>query len=590
MGVVYEAWHKPLERHVALKVLSTSVVNRANTVKRFFQEARAMARISHPRIVPVYEVASDGELPYFAMELVTGGSLKDALAAEPEGRFAPRRAAEIARDIADALAHAHELKILHRDVKPGNVLMSRDGTARLTDFGLVQQTDTATLTASDAIVGTPQYMSPEQVRSQKLDGRSDQFSLGSTLYEMLVGEAPFSAGTPVGVLRAIVDNQPVSIRKHRPQVPASLEAVVMRMLEKDPDRRYPDMGGAREDLERYLRGEAVEATLPGTVARAWRRLSSNRLALRYAMAFLVLAGAGAFYVIASEGWIGGANRYNTVVTEASIALRTGDAAGSESLLMSLTDEERNRPEILVLMAQVFQRKGGEENLEIALSHLGQAIAQEPGNLIYLEMAVQYCEEIEDYRQALDWLDDVRVVMQAGAADAEERKAVRAGLAFRRAVIIRRVVEQHMQQAATILDAVRGLQTPEGMGASFATSQVRDAEEERERARSQLSVARGALVLHHATHGRGYDSDREEVFLTALEAQLTEDPQQRGDLLDDRQAAQPRIPDADGSFVHCDILSFPARAGSRAAPRSCDRRRFPPPVPPRECAGCAARES
>ena len=161
MGVVYEAWHKPLERHVALKVLSTSVVNRANTVKRFFQEARAMARISHPRIVPVYEVASDGEMPYFAMELVTGGSLKDALSAEPQGRLAPRRAAEIARDIADALSHAHELKILHRDVKPGNVLMSRDGTARLTDFGLVQQTDTATLTATDAIVGTPQYMSPE---------------------------------------------------------------------------------------------------------------------------------------------------------------------------------------------------------------------------------------------------------------------------------------------------------------------------------------------------------------------------------------------------------------------------------------------
>ncbi|MFQ5749631.1 MAG: serine/threonine-protein kinase, partial [Planctomycetota bacterium] len=285
MGVVYDAYHEPLDRNVAVKVLTTGLAGRAITVKRFYQEARAMAQISHPNIVPVYEVGSEEGFPYFTMELVRGGSLKHLL--EREGPLPVRRAAEIALDVAEALLHAHRAELLHRDVKPGNVLLDENGTSRLTDFGLVRRTDSVTITASDALVGTPQYMSPEQVRGLKLDGRSDQFSLGTTLYEMLAGTPPFLGENPMSVLRAITELEPRSLASFRPDVPTALQAIVMRMMEKDRDRRYLDMEAVRADLARFLRGEAVEATLPSPVSRAWRRLRSNRLAWRFAVATLL---------------------------------------------------------------------------------------------------------------------------------------------------------------------------------------------------------------------------------------------------------------------------------------------------------------
>jgi len=354
MGVVYDAYHKPLDRNVAVKVLTTGLAGRAITVKRFYQEARAMAQISHPNIVPVYEVGSEEGFPYFTMELVRGGSLKQLL--EREGPLPVRRAAQIALDVAEALLHAHRAGLLHRDVKPGNVLLDENGTSRLTDFGLVRRTDSVTITASDALVGTPQYMSPEQVRGLKLDGRSDQFSLGTTLYEMLAGTPPFQGENPMSVLRAITELEPRSLASFRPDVPTALQAIVMRMMEKDRDRRYLDMEAVRADLARFLRGEAVEATLPGPVSRAWRRLRSNRLAWRFAVATLVIGGGVAAYITINERFAGQA-RVGQILMEARGELIGGRPEAARRLLDDLPASRKNTVEAILLRADILKQLG-----------------------------------------------------------------------------------------------------------------------------------------------------------------------------------------------------------------------------------------
>ena len=491
MGVVYEARHVPLDRSVAVKVLSPAFLGHGMTTQRFFREARAMAKISHPNIVPVFEVGGEGTLPYFTMELIPGGSLKEMLAEHKQ--LAPRRAAEIARDIGQALQHAHQAGILHRDIKPGNVLMDQEGVARLADFGLVRHNDGGTLTATDAIVGTPQYMSPEQVRSEPLDGRSDQFALGVTLYEMLAGRPPFEGDSPVSVLRSICDAEPVSLRKLRSELPGSLEAIVMRMLEKDPGRRYPDLAAANLDLERYLRGEAVEASLPGRITRSWRRLRSNRLAWRYAIA------TGCLAILAGAYWFNTERlrlqqTSNQTISDAATALRGGDADRAEELLQTLTQRQRNDPALLLLQAQVSQRRG---DVPAALAACEQAYALAPDDPAVSLFAVRTALDDEDFRSARQWMKRVRQL----PADADTDPAAIALLEIQ---IPRRYAES-------------AIETWEDQG---ATPEV---ERYRALAVLQLASARDALEAYRARFGETFPSRKEDAFIHALEALITRNP-------------------------------------------------------------------
>lgn len=251
MGQVYRARDTRLERTVALKVLPADMAPDPEHVARFMQEARIMARLDHPQVVPVWDVGSK-PVPYFAMELVEGRDLDRILA---QGVLAPRRAATIARDAARALHAVHQAGIVHRDLKPGNLLLDASGTVRLVDFGISRLVDAdVRLTQPGCTMGTPAYMAPEQVDRAlgEADARTDVYALGLLLYEMLVGDVPFRHEGLAGMLREIVFGNPMSPRKACPEVPPALDRVCLRATERKPDRRYPTAEAMADDLDLYL--------------------------------------------------------------------------------------------------------------------------------------------------------------------------------------------------------------------------------------------------------------------------------------------------------------------------------------------------
>jgi tetratricopeptide (TPR) repeat protein/predicted Ser/Thr protein kinase len=263
MGVVFEAVQKSLGRRVAIKVLPTSLALRKRTVKRFLREAEAMGRLSHENIVAVYDVGSIRNLHYFSMEYVEGPPLDRVLKAGP---VAIADAVQIGLDVAQALAHAHAQGVLHRDIKPGNLLRDRDKVV-LTDFGLARPLDaeeTGTMTESGDLVGTPLYMAPEQISgdAERTDGRADVWGLGVTLYELLTQRPPFTGPNAQGILNSILHKDPPLLRKVRDDVPRDLEAVILKCLEKDPARRYSGAAALVEDLQAVRDGRSVTASTP----------------------------------------------------------------------------------------------------------------------------------------------------------------------------------------------------------------------------------------------------------------------------------------------------------------------------------------
>ncbi len=299
MGVVFRAWHSGLAKEVALKVL-TLHATRPEARSRFFAEARAAARLRHANIVSVHDVGEERRVAYLAMELVEGEALAAKLAREK--RLAPRESATIAVKVARALAFAHAEGILHRDVKPGNVLLAR-GAPLLADFGLAKDSRTETadrLTETGAILGTPAYMSPEQARGELVDRRSDVYSLGVTLYELLTGNVPHTGSTPQ-VLHALlrgVPPKPPSRCVRWSRADDDLETICLRAMEHDLEDRYPSADALAEDLERYLEDEPILARRPGLVERArkWRR--RNRRLLRAVTGVATLSG---LVLVASGG-------------------------------------------------------------------------------------------------------------------------------------------------------------------------------------------------------------------------------------------------------------------------------------------------
>jgi serine/threonine-protein kinase len=273
MGIVYEAEQESLGRRVALKVLPAGAALDERLAIRFLREARAAGRLRHPGIVPVYTSGRAEGVLYFAMELIEGRTLAAVIA---DGALAPTEAARIAAEVARALEHAHAQGLVHRDVKPENILLSREGRARVADFGLVLEASAACLTLSRHALGTPSFIAPEQARGESVDARSDIYSLGAVLYAMLAGVAPYAGDVPSMVLARVLTERPRSLLGVRPGLPPHLVTICERAMAREPAGRYASAGGMAEALERLLERGAVSVETPENVPErpAKRRMAA----------------------------------------------------------------------------------------------------------------------------------------------------------------------------------------------------------------------------------------------------------------------------------------------------------------------------
>jgi eukaryotic-like serine/threonine-protein kinase len=264
MAEVHRGRDLRLGREVAVKVLRSDLARDPSFQVRFRREAQAAASLNHPAIVAVYDTGEDrtgtGATPYIVMEYVEGETLRDVL--RREGRLSPERAMSLAADICGALDFSHRNGIVHRDVKPGNVMITPQGAVKVMDFGIARAVSdsAATMTSTAAVIGTAQYLSPEQARGEGVDARSDVYSVGCLLYELVTGAPPFTGDSPVAVAYQHVREDPRLPSSINPEVPPELDAILLKAMSKNPANRYQSAAEMRNDLLRALAGQRVEAT------------------------------------------------------------------------------------------------------------------------------------------------------------------------------------------------------------------------------------------------------------------------------------------------------------------------------------------
>lgn len=267
MAIVYKGKDTYLNRLVTIKVLRPEFTSDEDFIRRFRREAQAVASLSHPNIVNIHDVGQEDGVHYLVMEYVPGDNLKAII--KKRGPLAPEDAVRFAVQVCEALEHAHQNNIVHRDVKPHNILVTEEGRAKLTDFGIALEATAATITRTDTIMGSVHYLSPEQVRGETATPRSDIYAVGMLLYEMLTGQHPYSGDTPIAVALKHVQETPRPVNEVNPGVPGELAAVVMRAIEKDPQSRYQSAGELARHLEMAI-DDTSQATMvlpAGEIAR-----------------------------------------------------------------------------------------------------------------------------------------------------------------------------------------------------------------------------------------------------------------------------------------------------------------------------------
>ena len=336
-GVVVHAYDSQLERDVAIKIPRLATALSSELRERFVREAKTAASLNHPGIVTVLEVGSEQGVEFIVSEYIEGADLATRLARGD--RFSPRTSAELVAKLADAMQHAHQRGVLHRDMKPSNILLSENGEVipKITDFGLATLIDQHDLTQTGAVVGTPAYMSPEQAtgRKSEIGVGTDVYGLGTVLYQMLAGTAPFGGLSIIETIRAINDDAPVPPRRIQKSCPKDLEAICLKCLEKTPAQRYESATALAGDLRRFQRGEPVVAQSPSFAHRLWRLGKRYPWAAVLSLLIVTLSFVGPIVAINQNRLYVAANkaredsRKTLYLSDMNLALRDWDEANIE---------------------------------------------------------------------------------------------------------------------------------------------------------------------------------------------------------------------------------------------------------------------
>jgi DNA-binding beta-propeller fold protein YncE len=389
MGVVYRARQVALGRTVALKMILAGGHTGDEERARFRTEAEAIARLQHPNIVAVYEAGEHDGRPFFSLEFCPGGSLNTQLDGTP---WDPKKAARLVGTLARAMHAAHGAQVIHRDLEPANVLLTADGTPKVSDFGLAKKLDEGSGTMTGAVLGTPSYMAPEQAQAKKEVGPSaDVYALGAILYELLTGRPPFKAATVYDTLLQVVAEDPVPPGQLNRQVPRDLETVCLRCLHKDPRRRYGSAEELADDLERFGRGEPVVARPVGAVERGvkWVRRNPVVASLAAAVVLVLVLGSGVagFFAVRATHQASEARKAQATAEEET---KKADAARNDAVVARNAAEDEKK-------VAVAERKRAEVELARSerLVYAGKlALAQRAFEDGDGRLALQYLEECQ----------------------------------------------------------------------------------------------------------------------------------------------------------------------------------------------------
>jgi len=528
MGEVFKAWDPELQRWVALKYLRR---DDPMLVERLMREARAQARVDPPSVCTVYEVGSDDGRPYIAMEYVDGEPL-DVAARD----LSLEQKVLLIKQVAEAVQAAHSVGLVHRDLKPANILVAdRGGVPHpwVLDFGIARIEEAPGLTMTGQVMGTPGYLSPEQARGDldAVDRRTDVFSLGVILYELLVGDRPFTGDSNVEILLRLLSDEPEPLRRRAPAVPRDLETVVMTCLEKDPDRRYPSARALADDLGRFLDGTPVEARPLGLTERLLRRARKNPLAAAAsAVAALALVALAA---VALGGWV----KYTTDlrrerdVAEAreveareiadfmvgvfeisdpdrsqgeEVTARELLDRGAERILAELVDRPSTQARLLGIMGEVYARLGFYEQ---ALPLLDTALARVldlPDRTAEAEIEARtrladLCVHLADLDRGAEVADPIRQIVET-APELDPGHAVQ-GLSSCARIALHR---GDLAEAEAILAEAIGLGERELGAASPLVGDLLNemclVVDEQGRTDEALPVCRRALAVREAAYG------------------------------------------------------------------------------------------
>lgn len=352
MAVVYRAWDRVQLREVAVKVLRAEYNADSDFIRRFNHEAQAASQMSHPNIVNMYDVGQDGDIRYIVMEYVKGRTLKELI--RQTGRIKPRRAVQMTLRILAAVDHAHKSHIVHRDIKPQNILVDNEGNVKVADFGIARATNANTQTYSDgeSVLGSVHYFSPEQASGQVADEKSDLYSVGVVLYEMVTGEVPFDGDTPVAVALKHVQEAPRSTRLIEPEISKGLDEVIMKSLEKEASQRYQTAADMANDLKRAIRTPrggfvGTPALSPAEIQAAKQEKRRRRQSLLRIRNYAIFTLALALVVV---GVIYGGTLYREMFAKISMPnvtmLDVEDAVSQlTGLGLTYTIEERHNEDI-----------------------------------------------------------------------------------------------------------------------------------------------------------------------------------------------------------------------------------------------------